>query len=181
MRDRPDDKRVVRTIRAIHSAFEEMLCEKDYRRITVTELCERALVNRKTFYRYYEAMDSLLDEFQEDMVSGYLARVEGLRLPEDLDAITHEFFTFALQRGKVFEHLTCDVAHTALQRRMTDLVMSRYAGEASTDAERSLLLAFVTESTLAIYRQWVADGKALPAERAADIATRLVCRGAAGR
>ncbi len=178
MRERPDDKRVVKTIRTIHATFEEMMCEMDYRQITVKELCERALVNKKTFYRYYETMDFLLAEFQENMMTDYLARVEGLRIPEDLDQITREFFAFAEERGEVFERITCTGPHDALQQQMTERVLARHDGEAPDDPERSLLMAFVTESTLAIYRQWVADGKAVPASEVADLAARLVCRGA---
>ena len=178
MRERPDDKRVTKTIRAIHAAFEQMMCEMDYRDITVKGLCERALVNKKTFYRYYETMDFLLAEFQEDMMSDYLARVEGLRIPGDLEAITREFFAFAGERGEVFERITCAGSHDALQRQMTDRVMARYGAGAAADPERSLLMAFVTEATLAVYRQWVADGKAVPDERAAEIAASLLCRGA---
>lgn len=180
MRERPDDKRVVKTIRTIHAAFEQMMCEMDYRDITVKELCERALVNKKTFYRYYETMDFLLAEFQENMMTEYLARVAGLRIPDDLEAITREFFAFATERGEVFERITCSGPHDALQRQMTDRVLARHDGEAPADPERSLLMAFVTESTLAIYRQWVANGKALPADQVADTAARLVCHGALG-
>ena len=178
MRVRPDDKRVTKTIRTIHATFEQMMCEMDYSDITVKEFCERALINKKTFYRYYETMDFLLAEFQEDMISGYLARIEGLSIPEDLDAITREFFAFATERGEVFERITCAGPHDALQRQMTDRVMARHGGEAPADSERSLLMAFVTEATLAIYRQWVADGKSLPAGQVADITARYVCRGA---
>ena len=178
MRERPDDKRVVKTIRTIHATFEQMMCEMEYRDITVKELCERALVNKKTFYRYYETMDFLLAEFQENMMTDYLERVRGLHIPEDLEAITRAFFTFAQERGAVFERITCTGPHDALQRQMTDRVMSRHDAEAPADPERSLLMAFVTESTLALYRQWVADGKVVPIERAADIAVKLVCHGA---
>ena len=180
MRERPGDKRVTKTIRTIHATFEQMMCEMDYRDITVKELCERALINKKTFYRYYETMDFLLAEFQENMMSDYLARVGGLHIPEDLEAITREFFAFAQERGEVFERITCAGSHDALQRQMTDRVMARHDGEAPTDPERSLLMAFVTEATLAIYRQWVEDGKRVPAERVCAIAGRLLCRGALG-
>ena len=179
MRERPDDKRVTKTIRTIHATFEQMMCEMDYRDITVKELCARALINKKTFYRYYETMDFLLAEFQEDMMSGYLARVKDLRIPEDLETITREFFAFAAERGEVFERITCAGPHDTLQRQMTERVMARHDAEAPADPERSLLMAFVTESTLAIYRQWVADGKAVPGERVADMAVLLVCHGAA--
>ncbi len=178
MRERPDDKRVVKTIRNIHATFEQMMCEMDYRDITVKELCERALLNKKTFYRYYETMDYLLAEFQEDMMSDYLARVEGLRIPEDLEAITREFFAFAQERGEVFERITCTGPHDALQRQMTDNVIAKHDVAAPVDPERSLLMAFVTESTLAIYRQWVADGKVVSPDRVAEMAAGFICRGA---
>ena len=178
MRERPDDKRVTKTIRNIHATFEQMMCEMDYRQITVKELCERALVNKKTFYRYYETMDFLLAEFQEKMMGDYLACVEGLRIPEDLEAITRAFFAFAQERGDVFERITCASQHDALQRQMTDNVMALHDGETPEDPERSVLMAFVTESTLAIYRQWVADGKSLPADQVANVAAKYVCRGA---
>ena len=91
MRERPDDLRVAKTIKTIHAAFEEMVCEMPYRDITVKGLCERAMVNKKTFYRYYETMDFLLAEFQENMMADYLQRVEGLHVPQDLEAITRAF------------------------------------------------------------------------------------------
>ena len=181
MRERPDDKRVVKTIRTIHEAFDQMMCEMDYRDITVKELCERALINKKTFYRYYETMDFLLAEFQETMMTEYLARVEGLRIPEDLEEITRAFFSFAQERGDVFERITCAGPHDALQRQMTDRVMTRHGGQAPADPERSLLMAFVTESTLAIYRQWVADGKVVPVNELCDTAAALICHGAQGK
>ena len=181
MRERPDDKRVTKTIRTIHAAFEQMMCEMDYRDITVKELCERALINKKTFYRYYETMDFLLAEFQENMMSDYLARVDGLRIPEDLDAITREYFAFAAERGEVFERITCAGPHDVLQRQMTERVLARHGSEAPADPERSLLMAFVTEATLAIYRRWVADGKRIAVDEVTDIAVRLVCRGALAR
>ncbi len=178
MRERPDDKRVVKTIRTIHATFEEMLCEMPYRQITVKELCGRALINKKTFYRYYETMDFLLAEFQENMMADYLARVAGLRIPEDLERITREFFSFAFARGEVFERITCGGPHEVLQQQMTAKVMARHGGESTDNPEHSLLMAYVTESTLAIYRQWIADGKRVEAERLVDLAVALVCEGA---
>ena len=181
MRERPNDIRVAKTIRDIHATFEQMMCEMDYRQITVKELCARVPVNKKTFYRYYETMDFLLAEFQENMMADYLARVDGLRIPDDLARITREFFAFAVERGAVFERITCAGPHDMLQRQMTENVMARHDGDTPADPERSLLMAYVTESTLAIYRQWVADGKALPIEVVAELAARLVCHGALAR
>lgn len=111
-------------------------------------------------------------------MSDYLTRVAGLRIPEDLEQITREFFAFAAERGEVFERITCAGPHGALQAQMERGVLERHGGDGVQDPERSLLMAFVTASTLAVYRQWVADGKRIPSDQAADLAAGLVCGGA---
>ena len=55
-----DDLRVRKTKESIRRAFEEMICEMDYEQITVKELADRALINRKTFYLHDETLDDLL-------------------------------------------------------------------------------------------------------------------------
>ena len=57
-----EDLRVRKTIRGIKAAFEFLICEKDYGKITVKELCDRAQINKKTFYTYYETLDALLEK-----------------------------------------------------------------------------------------------------------------------
>ena len=178
MREKPDDPRVERTIAAIHAEFERMLCEMEYRQITVKALCERARVNKKTFYRYYETMDFLLAEFQENMMAGYEEMVADLRIPEDMAAITRAFFAYAASRGEVFERITCAVPYAEMQAQLTERVMSRHdEGGGAPDARRALVMAFVRESTLGIYRRWVTDGKRLSPDEVAELAAALVCRG----
>ena len=55
-----EDLRVQKTMAAIDRAFSELLVEKDYGKIAVKELCERARINKKTFYAYYAGLDELL-------------------------------------------------------------------------------------------------------------------------
>ncbi len=46
-------------------AFLELLEEKDFEYITVKEICQRAGVNRSTFYLHYETVGDLLEESVE--------------------------------------------------------------------------------------------------------------------
>ena len=75
-----EDLRVIKTIEAIKSSFESLICEKDYERITVKELCERARINKKTFYHYYETLDALLAELQTELSTGYTERIKDYSL-----------------------------------------------------------------------------------------------------
>lgn len=48
------DLRVVKTINNIENVFLDLLQERDFSAITVQDILDRALINRKTFYRYYK-------------------------------------------------------------------------------------------------------------------------------
>lgn len=43
------DLRVQRTINSIYDAFKRLICEKEYSKITVTELAKMAQINKKHF------------------------------------------------------------------------------------------------------------------------------------
>ena len=53
------------TARLMDEALLDLLQKKDYEFITVKEVCEKAGVNRSTFYLHYEGMDDLLKESYE--------------------------------------------------------------------------------------------------------------------
>ena len=48
----------------------------DYEKITVKALCERAKINKKTFYRYYETMDFLLSEIMDEFSTDFLNQIK---------------------------------------------------------------------------------------------------------
>lgn len=48
-----EDLRVIKTRQSIRSAFISLMNEKGFSHITVQDILDRALINRKTFYKYY--------------------------------------------------------------------------------------------------------------------------------
>lgn len=72
------DRRVIKTKRAIKSAFLKLLSEKDLNDITIKEIAETADVNRKTFYNYYSGIHELIAEIEDDVLSSFDELVEGL-------------------------------------------------------------------------------------------------------
>ena len=62
------DLRVQKTLRGIRDAFAELCKEMSLDKITVKALCERALINKATFYAHYENLDELVIEFEEEYV-----------------------------------------------------------------------------------------------------------------
>ena len=63
------DRRVKYTKKIIKECFFELLNEKEINKITVSELCTKADINRATFYRYYIDIYDLLEKIQDDFIN----------------------------------------------------------------------------------------------------------------
>ncbi len=180
-----EDLRVVKTIESIKAAFETLICEKDYEKITVKELCDQARINKKTFYHYYETLDALLAEMQFELSSEYIKRVKDFSLPEELDKVNREFFLYSAGQGLAYEKITCNGAYHAIRDEMMAEVTDAGWGKSRkfkklSDFEKQLLTEFVNNSVLSAYRQWVEDGKRLPMEEVIDLTNRIVLGGVNG-
>ena len=55
------DRRVKYTKKVIKDTFIDLLSEKDINKVTVSEICKIADINRATFYRYYLDVFDLLE------------------------------------------------------------------------------------------------------------------------
>ena len=75
-REKKTDRRTLYTKRVIREAFTEALKKKDYDKITVSELCSAADINRSTFYLHYETALSVFDELLDEVLLEMLSKEE---------------------------------------------------------------------------------------------------------
>ena len=181
-----EDLRVVKTIQGIKGAFEELICEKDYEKITVKELCDRAKINKKTFYHYYETLDALLAELQAEISSSYIERIKDFTLPDDIKKVNREFFRFSVNQGMAYEKITCSTgSYSYIRQQMINKVVAETWDKSElfrrmTSFEKSVLLEFINGINLNIYRNWVSYGKKCSAEELIDLSNSLTCEGVKG-
>ena len=183
--DGTEDLRVQKTIEAIHKAFEEMLYEMNYEKITVKELCERAKINKKTFYRYYAVLDDLLAELQGLFTQEYLKRIENYKVPEDLGKINREFFLYSVEKGPLYEKITCSGSYDYIRSKMVNDVMNSKWGQSTwlqllEPSKQAVLLEFIQSASMSVYRKWVADGKKIPLRDMIELSNQLLCSGVNG-
>ncbi|MBO4470699.1 MAG: TetR/AcrR family transcriptional regulator, partial [Clostridia bacterium] len=68
MMGKKEDRRVTMTKRMLKEALTEMLREVDIYHVSIRELCQRADINRTTFYKYYGSQFDLLADMENDLV-----------------------------------------------------------------------------------------------------------------
>lgn len=67
MREIKKDLRIIRTKKFLYEALIILLKEKPFEEIKVSDICEKALINRSTFYAHYSDKYELLDSFIKDI------------------------------------------------------------------------------------------------------------------
>lgn len=180
-----EDLRIQKTISAIKNAFELILSKKNFEDITVKELVARAKINKKTFYTYYPTLQHLLEETQETISTEFIERIKNLNLPEELEQVTREFFTFAEEKGAVYEKITCHPGFSSVRSPMIDKVMtstwkkSNVFKKIPTDYKK-IYLGYITGVSMDIYKQWVVDGKKIPLADIIVLTNTLLLKGSDG-
>ncbi len=154
-------------------AFLELLEAKDFEYITVTEICERAGVNRSTFYLHYETVGDLLNEsvdYLNRQFVSYFSRegqldVEGIATADldELYLITPEYLSPFLQYVKDHRRLfkTVIKKHDVLGKedhfkiyfnKVFSPIMARYH---VPQEQRSYMMSFYIEGIMGIIKLWL--------------------------
>ena len=95
-----EDLRVVKTKKNIRQSFIQLLHKKSFAAITVQDILDEALINRTTFYRYYDSKyhlaevmsDEFLHRFEELLDFSLTHRDDAVRLFDRLDHMAGAFY-----------------------------------------------------------------------------------------
>lgn len=177
-----EDLRFRKTKQALHDVFQQMICEMDYEEITVKELTERAMVNRKTFYLHYGGLDDLLTEMQDEIASRFIRQKVSYKSLNDIKQITRYFFEYTASMPKAYERLLCSGSYSRFGEMINKKIMDHRAQSnrgafSHNNLVDNLVFAYFAQNSTILYRQWVTDGKKLPLEELIETATKLICYG----
>jgi len=68
-----EDLRVIKTRNALYNALIDLMKEKTFEEIKVSDICDRALINRSTFYAHfddkYQLLSTLIDDLKKSLIN----------------------------------------------------------------------------------------------------------------
>lgn len=177
------DKRVVRTKNAIRSALFDMMETRDITSITITELTNRANINRRTFYTHYSNITDILDETESEIIASVASVVSHF----DSGSLVDSTYTLFIelnrlvteQYGFYFNLMKSDI-RGILAARMKNLMKSsadKILGHFSiTSEERYVMLmsSFINGGLVNVFLEWSKCGKNVSIETAAKVASIMV-------
>lgn len=154
-------------------ALIELLEKKDFEYITVKEICEKADVNRSTFYLHYENTSDLLEEATQYITDGFLSY-----FPADKKAMTFNFescelsnllfitpeyilpyLTYIKENRRIFKtslrnlaSMKFDAVYERMFKYIFDPVLKRFS---FAENERKYIMKFYLTGITAIVAEWL--------------------------
>lgn len=123
-----ESRRTQYTRRAMQDALVELLADKPISRITVKELCERADVNRSTFYDHYANLNELLRDIEDDAIEWVTGALEQLLEQPDSEGMLHvveHICRYIADNRSHLRVLMSEQADRGFQQRLLGLIYGR--------------------------------------------------------
>ncbi|ASW11570.1 TetR/AcrR family transcriptional regulator [Lactobacillus delbrueckii subsp. lactis DSM 20072] len=82
------DRRFIKNKREFRRAYIDLTIQKGYRNFSIAELARQAELNWMTFYKHYDNLDDVFQEFIDDMI-GEIERQLAAKESADLADLFH--------------------------------------------------------------------------------------------
>lgn len=173
------DLRVVKTRASIKNSLVELMSEKQLADITVSELAQRAQVNRKTFYRHYGSVAEVKTELENDVLSEFadIMRQQNISCLDigtvfrDIAALIGRRRDYYMKLMKLNPELFNQGRVKAMLRRAAEVSL-RGAGGITDKEVLDAVSGFIVSGVLSLYADWFDGG----CKGSLDLITETACR-----
>ncbi len=167
MNDKKDSARVRMTKQMLRQAFTQLLLEKPIQNITVRELCEKAQVNRGTFYIHYKDIYDLMESIEEQMTRELGSVLSNLDVsPKNVKGLVEpyrEVFEFLKQNSDMCTILLGENSDFAFVNRLINIgkeyCLKQYMDcyPTADKKQTEYFYSFISSGCIGLLRQWAAN------------------------
>lgn len=179
-----NDLRVQRTKKILKDTFNEMIVTTDFEKITIKDLCDKAMINRRTFYLHYSSIEDILEDFISDYTHEYYDLIKNFDTIEEVDELVRMYFTYSEEKGMMFERINTSPNFEYIRLRMIQKVEDYAANDNNfhmlkkfDKVSQNLIHSFINWACVGLYREWVKNGRNLPMDEAIKLSANLIKNG----
>ena len=162
-----EDRRIQKTKQALINAFGALVKQHESYHMTVKELCEKADINRSTFYLYYQDLNDFLDQLQ-DTVAQEVAQIINTYHHPKIPMIQNRemilaLFTYFEEKQHFMQAI---LTRSALRRAIIEhFCFILESGQIFKDYEnKDLMIPYITYGLIGIVNKWLNTKKESPEE-----------------
>lgn len=180
-----NDRRTRRTKKLLTEAFIELLSEKKLNEITVKELCDKADINRGTFYLHYQDIYDLKQNIETDLYAELMELIQPFSNVKELDSyqLFYNMFLYTKKNEALFRAFlgpNGDISFlTNLKTLFKEYYLSALLKERTLDITTNLVYAydFISSGFTGLVISWLESEHPYSIEEMARLTSRMVFDG----
>ena len=143
------DTRVRITKQMIKKSFIELLKTNSLNRISVTQICKEAEINRVTFYKYYHDTFDLYEKLIDELIEESSASIMIINSRKDLQKALEITLTGIYEQIERYhllfsEHIDANHLSRSIERCMSKISSLDLPGVSVPEAQREMLRSFLS-------------------------------------
>lgn len=173
--EKTESRRSRMTRRIFRECLKELLVEKDFGRISVSEICERADMNRSTFYAHYTDQFDLMWDVEDEFLDGLSDAILQKDAKDFMERYT-DCLRFIYENGKLFLLLTAQNSSGRLRERIIDTVCAllRSMGTVMKDDPFfTQKISYVSGGSILLMEQWIKSDDPVSVEDMGNLLLRF--------
>ncbi len=185
MKSQKIDRRVKYTKLTLKDSLIDLLKVKSIDKITITELCETADINRSTFYAHYKDQHDLMQQIEQELLADLKQYLESYTFQgyeaESFQMIV-SIFEYIVANAELCKVLLGPNGDIALQKEVMMLVQRQSFKEIHYNAKISeemleYYIIFAVNGSIGLIQKWLQEGMKKTAKEMAEIVTKAVFKG----
>lgn len=188
MEQKKVDRRIAKTKKAIYRAFAELLSEKNINDITIKDIADKADINRKTFYNYYNGIYDLTGEIENSIIDSF----EQVLRNTNINELLHNPYSMFEALTRIinsnldfYQHLISIESNSNLVSKLFKSLKSRAKEVISQytlldDATLDIVLDFVVSGMFTVFQHWFNSSREHSIDDLAKIVATLSFNGING-
>ena len=155
------DLRVVKSHTAIENAFINLVEIKGFQNVSITEIAEKAMVNRNTIYLNYGSKEDILESIIRSSLTKYFGDNDPKRLREiglnkrKIENFFRNLFKVVDENIELYRILLTDQASTGYIQTSLVKIRKEMEGLIKPDADNKIKLSFVLNGILGIIGSYI--------------------------
>lgn len=168
------DIRIRRSQTALKQALLDLMKKKNYSRITITELCKAANLNRSTFYANYADLQALLLDIHTDLfhemslaLKEHSAYFQDNTFETQIASITG-IITYLQNNQDIFRLLLTNNEDNLFEKHLSSYYMEQYIAK-NADYKTRYTFLYHAIGSFTLVHQWIKDQCPCPAKELAEL------------
>lgn len=153
------DKRIIKTKNKLTNSLLEIIAIKEIKNITVIELCQKAQINRTTFYKYYKDIDDFVAKIEMQLIDELKESIQDIKRNYLISYINKIIESIQSQKN-IYEKLISDNGDKLFLKKILFLVHDQSINEwqrilkkaNANDLEN--IYRFIVDGSIGIIENW---------------------------